>query len=353
MAWGRWPPGPGWSCGAETAQTEGAGDPRWGLLQGRDEGRSEGAQGEMSTAKLSPFWNKWFLLEMREVLEMLRELLSGGPSGVWTPRGAWAQNLLKIGGFPLKISWKLHDVEEILGARRAPLDPFLAQVSQLTCVKSQLIFWCFHSKKTHNKTYTGISANWIDLNTLHNGLGLLDLCKNPPLQFYLLCQQAIFIAGVHMGTASVLRVWTRWMLSPVQEDVSATQESTSGQSLRHDVVTQPTAWQCKQLHWWKQHAWCKQSLRVLRLLVADPAPLAPKISSGPPLGPKLHCRPDQSRLTLHGRPWFRGISLTGSYMWKERKVEHQKKEQLLVRIRGSYTWDSAGVDNCLGLHIHC
>ncbi len=38
---------------------------------------------------------------------------SGGPSGVWTPRGPWAQNLLKIGVFP----WKLHDFQEILGAR--------------------------------------------------------------------------------------------------------------------------------------------------------------------------------------------------------------------------------------------
>ncbi len=37
---------------------------------------------------------------------------------------------------------------------------------------------------------------------------------------------------------------------------AAHHESTSGQSLRHDVVTQPPASQCKQLRWWKQRAWC-------------------------------------------------------------------------------------------------
>ena len=34
---------------------------------------------------------------------------SGGPSRVVTPREAWAYDLLKIGGFSLKIAWKLHD----------------------------------------------------------------------------------------------------------------------------------------------------------------------------------------------------------------------------------------------------
>ncbi len=34
---------------------------------------------------------------------------SGGTSRVLTPGGPWAQNLLKIGGFLLKIAWKLHD----------------------------------------------------------------------------------------------------------------------------------------------------------------------------------------------------------------------------------------------------
>ena len=46
------------------------------------------------------------------------EFWSMGASGVLTPEGgAWAQNLLKRGGgVPLKIAWKLHDFENILGA---------------------------------------------------------------------------------------------------------------------------------------------------------------------------------------------------------------------------------------------
>ncbi len=54
----------------------------------------------------------------------------GTPSGVdpgfWSgskqfwPQGAWAPNLLKIGGFRIEIAWKLHDFGKILGARGAP-----------------------------------------------------------------------------------------------------------------------------------------------------------------------------------------------------------------------------------------
>ena len=45
------------------------------------------------------------------------------------PRGGpWAQNLLKIGLFSLKITWKLHDSEQILGTRgpQPPLDPLVS-----------------------------------------------------------------------------------------------------------------------------------------------------------------------------------------------------------------------------------
>ena len=45
-------------------------------------------------------------------------LWSGGPSGIWTPRGGPEPKICsKYIGVSLKIAWKLHDFEEILGAK--------------------------------------------------------------------------------------------------------------------------------------------------------------------------------------------------------------------------------------------
>ena len=49
----------------------------------------------------------------RATQERIQDFGQGGPAEFW-PQGGWAQNLLKIGGFPLKIAWKLYDFEQIL-----------------------------------------------------------------------------------------------------------------------------------------------------------------------------------------------------------------------------------------------
>ena len=50
-------------------------------------------------------------------------ILVGGPSGVLTPRGAQSPKFAQNRGSSLKIAWKLHDFEQILGAREGPQDP--------------------------------------------------------------------------------------------------------------------------------------------------------------------------------------------------------------------------------------
>ena len=53
---------------------------------------------------------------------------SGGPAEFWPQGVPWAQNLLKIGVFSLRIAWKLHDFDLMLGAGGGPgpLDPLVS-----------------------------------------------------------------------------------------------------------------------------------------------------------------------------------------------------------------------------------
>ena len=66
---------------------------------------------------------------------------SGRPSRVLTPRGALSPKFVQNRGFSLKIAWKVHDFEDILGARGSPgpqgsLDPLLNRVISLGFVPS-------------------------------------------------------------------------------------------------------------------------------------------------------------------------------------------------------------------------
>ncbi len=64
-------------------------------------------------------------------------ILVRGPVEFW-PQGDWAQNLLKIGVFPLRIAWKLHDFEKNLGARgRPPVTPGSAVAGRFHCLLCQ------------------------------------------------------------------------------------------------------------------------------------------------------------------------------------------------------------------------
>ena len=56
---------------------------------------------------------------------------SGGPSGVWTPRGSLSPKFAQNRAFPLKIAWKLHYFEDILRTRgpRPPGPPGSATAS--------------------------------------------------------------------------------------------------------------------------------------------------------------------------------------------------------------------------------
>ena len=63
----------------------------------------------------------------RDAQARIQDFRQGGPAEFWPQGGALSPNFAQNRGFSLKNAWKLHDFEEILGARgaRASLDPLL------------------------------------------------------------------------------------------------------------------------------------------------------------------------------------------------------------------------------------
>ena len=80
---------------------------------------------------------------LRKVLDQawVQDFGQGGLSGVLTPRGPPAQNVLKIGVFPIKIARKLHDFEEILWPRGGAGPP-----RSTTVVTSTLAAYLAHTQ---------------------------------------------------------------------------------------------------------------------------------------------------------------------------------------------------------------
>ncbi len=76
----------------------------------------------------------------------------------FNPKGGLSPKFAQNKGFSLKIAWKLHDFEEILGARGAPLDPLLDWSDIAKTLSSlQAFFW---QSASNSQPRSGVSFFW-------------------------------------------------------------------------------------------------------------------------------------------------------------------------------------------------
>ena len=69
----------------------------------------------------SKSFSHWKLAHTPGGQERIQDFGQGGQAEFWPQGGGpWTKNVLKIGSFPLKISWKLHDFEETFGGQGEP-----------------------------------------------------------------------------------------------------------------------------------------------------------------------------------------------------------------------------------------